>query len=94
MVMIIYEGGVIVANTKKSNTSKRTTSQENGSIGGNMTKNAVERAKKNTNTKALKEEIASEMGVKTGKDATAYENGLVGGEMTRKLYNKGKKSSK
>lgn len=81
--------------TKKNtnSSSKRSSNQENGSIGGSMTKSAVERAKKSTDTKALKQEIASEMGVKTGKNATASENGRVGGEMTRQLYNKGKKKS-
>ncbi len=66
------------------------TNQENGSIGGNMTKKAVEKAKKSTSTEALKQEVSKELGIKTGKNATAEENGRVGGEMTKKLYNKGK----
>ena len=73
---------------KRSNASN--SSQENGSIGGNMTKRAVEKAKKTTDTEALKEEVANELGIKPGKNATAEENGRIGGEMTKKLYNKGK----
>lgn len=70
------------------------TSQENGSIGGNMTKQAVERAKKTTDTNALKQEVAKELGITPGKNATAEENGRIGGEMTKKLYNKGKNQNK
>ncbi|MGM9969723.1 MAG: small, acid-soluble spore protein, alpha/beta type [Anaeroplasma sp.] len=77
-----------MANKKNSNSSM--TSQENGSIGGNMTKKAVEKAKKSTDTQALKEEVANELGITPGKNATAEENGRIGGEMTKKLYNKGK----
>lgn len=73
---------------KSSNSSN--TSQENGSIGGNMTKKAVEKAKNTTDTEALKEEVANELGITPGKNATAEENGRIGGEMTKKLYNKGK----
>lgn len=73
-----------------SNVSSKS-SQENGRLGGNMTKRAVERAKQTTDTEALKQEIASELGINPGKNATAEENGRVGGEMTKKLYEKGKK---
>ena len=79
-------------NNKNSNTSssnKKTTSnssQENGSIGGNITKEAVERAKMSTDTEALKQEVAEELGITPGKNATPEENGRVGGEMTRKLF--------
>lgn len=69
------------------------TSQENGSIGGNITKEAVERAKKTTDTEALKQEVAKELGITPGKNATAEENGRIGGEMTKKLFNKGKQSN-
>ena len=55
-----------------------------------MTKKAVEKAKKTTDTEALKEEVANELGITPGKNATAEENGRIGGEMTKKLYNKGK----
>ncbi|MDE7263992.1 MAG: alpha/beta-type small acid-soluble spore protein [Anaeroplasmataceae bacterium] len=58
-----------------------------------MTKQAVSRAKQSTNTAALKQEVASELGIQPGKNATAAENGRVGGEMTKKLYQKGKKSN-
>lgn len=78
-----------MANKKNSMTS----SQENGSIGGNMTKKAVERAKQSTDTEALKQEVAAELGITPGKNATAEENGRIGGEMTKKLYNKGSKSN-
>lgn len=77
----------------KKNTSSKS-SQENGRMGGNMTKRAVERAKKSTNTDSLKQEVANELGIQPGKNATASENGRVGGSMTKKLYEKGKKSSK
>lgn len=76
------------AMNKSSNTS-----QENGSIGGNITKEAVERAKKTTDTEALKQEVAKELGITPGKNATAEENGRIGGEMTKKLFNKGKQQS-
>lgn len=82
-----------MANKKNSNVSS-SKSQENGSIGGNMTKKAVEKAKKTTDTEALKQEVANELGIKPGKNATAEENGRIGGEMTKKLYEKGSKSSK
>lgn len=82
-------------NKKNSQTSmaKSNSSQENGSIGGNITKQAVERAKKTTDTEALKQEVAQELGITPGKNATAEENGRIGGEMTKKLYNKGKNSN-
>lgn len=85
---------------KKSNSSSNAknktsmSSQENGSIGGNMTKEAISRAKKTTNTEALKQEVANELGITPGANATAQENGRIGGEMTKKLYEKGKKQSK
>ncbi|MDE5715500.1 MAG: alpha/beta-type small acid-soluble spore protein [Anaeroplasmataceae bacterium] len=75
-----------------SNNKASKSSQENGRVGGGMTKSAVERAKKSTNTEALKQEVASELGIQPGKNATAAENGRVGGEMTKKLYEKGKNS--
>ncbi|HIT43703.1 TPA: small, acid-soluble spore protein, alpha/beta type [Candidatus Avacholeplasma faecigallinarum] len=78
---------------KKNSQAKSYSSQENGSIGGNITKQAVERAKKTTDTAALKQEVAEELGITPGKNATAQENGRIGGEMTKKLYNKGKKSN-
>lgn len=34
---------------------------------------------------SMKQEIASEFGVKLGADATARQNGSVGGEMTKRL---------
>ncbi|MBE6137297.1 MAG: alpha/beta-type small acid-soluble spore protein [Erysipelotrichaceae bacterium] len=73
--------------------SKSNSSQENGSIGGNITKQAVERAKQTTDTEALKQEVANELGITPGKNATAEENGRIGGEMTKKLFNKGKQQS-
>lgn len=76
-------------NTSSMNTNSRMNSQENGSIGGNMTKQAVERAKKTTDTEALKQEVANELGITPGPNATAQENGRIGGEMTKKLYEKG-----
>lgn len=82
---------------KKSSMSSNTASNssyENGRVGGNMTKRAVERAKQTTDTEALKQEVANELGIQVGKNATAAENGRVGGEMTKKLYEKGSKSSK
>lgn len=79
-------------NTKSSNTASKS-SQANGRMGGNMTKQAVSNAKKSTNTAALKQEVASELGVQPGKNATASENGRVGGTMTKKLYQKGKKNN-
>ncbi len=69
------------------------TSKENGRVGGKMTKQAISRAKQTTNTEALKQEVASELGIKPGKNATAAENGKVGGNMTKKLYQKGKKNN-
>ncbi|MCI5582282.1 MAG: alpha/beta-type small acid-soluble spore protein [Anaeroplasma sp.] len=80
-----------MANNKRNTTAN--SSQENGSIGGNMTKRAVEAAKKTTDTQSLKQEVANELGITPGKNATAQENGRVGGEMTKKLYNKGSKKS-
>ncbi len=79
--------------SKKSSMSANTaskSSQENGRVGGNITKRAVERAKQSTDTAALKQEVASELGIQPGKNATAAENGRVGGEMTKKLFEKGK----
>lgn len=79
--------------SKKSSMSANTaskSSQENGRVGGNITKRAVERAKQSTDTEALKQEVASELGIQPGKNATAAENGRVGGEMTKKLFEKGK----
>lgn len=83
-----------MANKKNSqaSVSKSNSSQENGSIGGNITKQAVERAKQTTDTEALKQEVAAELGITPGKNATAEENGRIGGEMTKKLFNKGKQS--
>ncbi|MDE7100501.1 MAG: alpha/beta-type small acid-soluble spore protein [Anaeroplasmataceae bacterium] len=75
-----------MANKKKSSKS----SQENGRMGGSMTRSAVERAKQSTDTQALKQEVASELGIQPGKNATASQNGKVGGSMTKKLYEKGK----
>ena len=46
-----------------------------------------------TDTEALKQEVASELGIQPGKNATAEENGRIGGEMTRKLFEKGSKSN-
>ncbi|HIT49927.1 MAG TPA: small, acid-soluble spore protein, alpha/beta type [Candidatus Pelethenecus faecipullorum] len=77
-----------MSNTSNAGASR--TSQENGSIGGNITKRAVERAKQTTDTEALKQEVASELGIQPGKNATAEENGRIGGEMTKKLFEKGK----
>lgn len=77
---------------KKNTTSASKSSQENGRVGGSMTKRAVERAKQSTDTAALKQEVASELGIQPGKNATASENGRVGGSMTKKLYEKGKNS--
>ena len=82
--------------TKKSmsnNTGASKSSQENGRVGGNITKDAVERAKQTTDTEALKQEVANELGIQPGKNATAEENGRIGGEMTRKLYEKGSKTN-
>ena len=45
-----------------------------------------------TDTEALKQEVASELGIQPGKNATAEENGRIGGEMTRKLFEKGSSS--
>lgn len=78
-----------MANRRTSSNS----SKENGRVGGKMTKQAISRAKQTTNTEALKQEVASELGIKPGKNATAAENGKVGGTMTKKLYQKGKKSN-
>lgn len=84
-----------MANNKKNSQASQSSmsSQENGSIGGNITKQAVERAKKTTDTEALKQEVAAELGITPGKNATAAENGRIGGEMTKKLYQKGSNQS-
>lgn len=82
--------------TKKSmynNTGASKTSQENGRVGGNITREAIERAKQTTDTEALKQEVANELGIQPGKNATAEENGRIGGEMTRKLFEKGSMGS-
>ena len=82
--------------TKKSmsnNTGSSRTSEENGRVGGNITKEAVERAKQMTDTEALKQEVAAELGITPGKNATAEENGRIGGEMTKKLFEKGSKTN-
>lgn len=81
-----------MASKRNTSNSASKTSKENGRVGGKMTKSAVERAKQSTNTEALKQEVASELGIKPGKNATAAENGKVGGSMTKKLYEKGKSS--
>lgn len=81
--------------SKKNSSSynnSQMTSQETGSIGGNITKTAFERAKQTTDTEALKAEVARELGITPGKNATAEENGRIGGEITKKLFNKGKQS--
>lgn len=75
--------------SSQQNASKSNSSQENGTIGGNITKRAVEKAKETTDTEALKQEVAAELGITPGKNATAEENGRIGGEMTKKLFNKG-----
>ena len=80
------------SNSSMSNTGASKSSQENGRVGGNITKQAVERAKQTTDTEALKQEVASELGIQPGKNATAEENGRIGGEMTKKLFEKGKNS--
>ena len=80
-------------NSMSNNTGASRTSQENGRVGGNITKEAIERAKQMTDTEALKQEVASELGIQPGKNATAEENGRIGGEMTRKLFEKGSKSN-
>ena len=80
-------------NSMSNNTGASKTSQENGRVGGNITKEAIERAKQMTDTEALKQEVASELGIQPGKNATASENGRVGGEMTKKLYEKGSKNN-
>ena len=84
-----------MTNNKKNSRASQTSmsSQENGSIGGNITKQAIERAKKTTDTNALKQEVAAELGITPGKNATAAENGRIGGEMTKKLFQKGSKQS-
>lgn len=78
--------------SSQQNASKSNSSQENGTIGGNITKRAVEKAKETTDTEALKQEVAAELGITPGKNATAEENGRIGGEMTKKLFNKGSQS--
>ena len=80
-------------NSMSNNTGASKTSQENGRVGGNITKEAIERAKQMTDTEALKQEVANELGIQPGKNATAEENGRIGGEMTRKLFEKGSKST-
>ena len=80
-------------NSMSNNTGASKTSQENGRVGGNITKEAIERAKQMTDTEALKQEVASELGIQPGKNATAEENGRIGGEMTRKLFEKGSKAN-
>ena len=79
--------------SSNTNTGAQKTSQENGRVGGNITKEAIERAKQMTDTEALKQEVASELGIQPGKNATAEENGRIGGEMTRKLFEKGSQSN-
>lgn len=81
--------------SKKNSASGRSaskTSKTNGSVGGNITKSAVDRAKQSTDTQTLKQEVASELGIQPGKNATARENGKVGGSMTKKLFEKGTKN--
>ena len=82
-----------MSTSSQQNASKSNSSQENGSIGGNITKQAVEKAKQTTDTEALKQEVAKELGITPGKNATAEENGRIGGEMTRKLFEKGMNQS-
>ena len=79
--------------SSNTNTGAQKTSQENGRVGGNITKEAIERAKQMTDTEALKQEVASELGIQPGKNATAEENGRIGGEMTRKLFEKGSQTN-
>ena len=81
-----------MASKRNTSNSASKSSQAKGRVGGSMTKRAVERAKQTTDTEALKQEVASELGIKPGKSATASENGKVGGSMTKKLYKKGKSS--
>ena len=42
-----------------NNTGASKSSQENGRVGGNITKDAIERAKQTTDTEALKQEVAN-----------------------------------
>ena len=79
--------------TMSNNKGASKSSQENGRVGGNITKDAIERAKQTTDTEALKQEVANELGIQPGKNATAEENGRIGGEMTRKLFEKGSKAN-
>ena len=70
------------------------TSRNNGRVGGQMTKNLVNRAKQEVDTTNMKYEFADELGYEIGPDATARQNGSVGGNITRSLVNRGKNSMK
>ena len=70
------------------------TARNNGRVGGQMTKNLVDRAKQEVDTTNMKYEFADELGYEIGPDATARQNGSVGGNITRSLVNRGKNSMK
>ena len=55
------------------NLGGKSSAKQNGSVGGEMTKQSVARGKQNTNTENLKYEVAEELG----------------GEMTKKLVERG-----
>ena len=83
-----------VANELGVEMGPNTTARQNGSVGGQITKNLVAKGKENLDTTNMKYEIADELGVEMGPEATARQNGSVGGSMTKNLVNRGKNAMK
>lgn len=68
------------------------TARQNGSVGGQITKELVAKGKENLDTTNMKYEFADELGVEMGPEATSRQNGSVGGSITKTLVNRGKNS--
>ncbi len=65
------------------------TARENGSVGGQITKELVAKGRQGLDIESMKYEVASELGVHMGADATARQNGSVGGRITKELVKRG-----
>ncbi|MFI3252548.1 MAG: small, acid-soluble spore protein, alpha/beta type [bacterium] len=65
------------------------TARENGSVGGQITKELVAKGRQGMNIESMKYEFADELGVNMGPEATARQNGSVGGRITKELVKRG-----
>lgn len=65
------------------------TARENGSVGGQITKELVSKGRQGLDINSMKYEVADELGVHMGPEATARQNGSVGGRITKELVKRG-----